>query len=122
MSPGEAKILTHAGLISIAGNRGYKKGWAAVKYKKIYGAWPDGDPPPENPSGELSWWIKQQSKQYAKSMREKEAAADVSSIDGGNAKRGDIRSDVIITKASKLNPTGNPPETLMSHEDWDVDL
>jgi hypothetical protein len=64
-----AKLSTHAGLISIAANRGYKKGWAAVKYKAIYGAWPDGDPPPQNPSQELLWWIKKGNAAYAKARR-----------------------------------------------------
>ncbi len=116
-----AKTLTHAGLISIAHHRGYKKGWAAVKYKKIYGVWPDGDPPPENPSGELTWWIRQQGKEYAKMMRGKESAI-VSSPHGENAKSEGSRADVGGTRPHKFNPTGGVEETLMSKDDYEVDL
>ncbi len=108
MPPDAAKTLTHAGLISIAHHRGYKKGWAAVKYKKIYGVWPDGDPPPENPSGELTWWIRSESKSYAKMMRENEAAIGV------------VKRE--IPKAHKYNPTGKAEDTLMSKDDWEVNL
>src|SRR5580765_3072981 len=57
----DARIRVFAGLLSVAKERGYKRGWAAVKFKAVYGVWPDRlDPPPENPSGELMWWIKKQ--------------------------------------------------------------
>lgn len=94
---GEAKVLTYAGLLSIANERGYKVGWAAVKYQVIYREWPpDGDKPaPQNPSAELMWWIKQQNIAYAKANfpREKKPPKPVE------------------TKSS-----------LMSSDDWEVDL
>ena len=109
MPPDEAKALTHAGLISIASHRGYKPGWAAMKFKLIYGYWPDGKPDPQNPSGELTWWIKREGRAYAKAMREK---------DGGEWKSGGR------ARPSKINPTGDVKQSsaLMSKDDWEVDL
>lgn len=68
-----ARVLTHAALVSIANHRGYKPGWAAAKFKAIYGYWPDNKPEPQNPSGELLWWIRQGNKKFARMMADKEA-------------------------------------------------
>lgn len=108
MPPEAARTLTHAALISIARERGYKGAWAAMKFKLIYGSWPEGSPEPENPSGELMWWIKREGKAYARMMREK---------DGGEWKGKKVRP-------SKINPTGdvNRDSSLMSEDDWGVDL
>lgn len=67
--PHEAKIMTYGGLLSIAQQRGYKQGWAAQKYRKIYGVWPKCVAAPINPSGELIWWVNKQNAAYAKMRR-----------------------------------------------------
>jgi hypothetical protein len=94
---GEAKVLTYAGLISIARERGYKIGWASVKYRAIYGVWPadDNKPEPQNPSAELAWWIRKQNIEYAKAHfpREKKPPKPV-----------------------------EKKSSLMTAEDWDVNL
>ena len=69
----QAKVMTFAGLLSIARERGYKVGWAAMKYKIIYGIWPEAkDVEPARPSGEILWWIKKQNIAYAKARRAEE--------------------------------------------------
>jgi DNA-directed RNA polymerase subunit RPC12/RpoP len=94
--PGAARVLTYAGLLSIAEQRGYKPGWAAMKWKIIFGDWPPDDRPPvQNPSQELMWWIRQQNIAYAKANFPRE----------------------------KKPP--KPPEKkseLMSSADWETDL
>ena len=92
-----AKQMTHAMLLSVAVRRGYKPGWAGMKYKAIYGAWPPwGEvPEPQNPSGELMWWIRKQGKEYAKAKRAAEAPAA---------------------------PQPKPESALMSEDDWGVEL
>ena len=114
MPPDVAKTITHAGLLSIANHRGYKPGWAAMKFREIFRVWPPRgqDPAPDNPSGELMKWIKAQNKAYAKAMGEKEGRAP-----------GERRPRSTTPKAHKYNPTGNAEEeTLMSSEDYEVDL
>ena len=59
--------------LSIARERDYKVGWAAMKYKIIYGIWPEAkDVEPARPSGEILWWIKKQNIAYAKARRAEE--------------------------------------------------
>ena len=71
----EAKVLTYAGLLSIASQRGYKKAWASMKYCAIYGMPPNvEEPPPQNPSQELMWWIRKQNVEYAKKHFPRKAA------------------------------------------------
>ncbi len=103
----DARISTFAGLLSIANHRGYKRGWAAVKFRIIYGKWPDGlDPPPDNPSPELAWWIGKQNAQYAKERRERE------------------NNDVSVRhKAEEPRPSVEAPVFgLMTAEDIEVNL
>ena len=91
----EARVLTYAGLLSIARERGYKVGWAGMKYRAIYGKWPEGQPEPVNPSGELMWWIKKQGKEWAKAKRAEEGPK---------------------------KPLKSNNSALMSQDDWEVDL
>ncbi len=91
-----AKLATHAGLLSIAVHRGYKPGWAAVKYKSMYGAWPPRETPEiQNPNSELLWWIKKQNTEYAKARRAQEVPAA---------------------------PQAKPESGLMTEDDWRVRL
>lgn len=69
---GAAKVLTYAGLLSIAKERGYKVGWAGMKYRTIFGVWPKIETEPCNPSDELMWWIKKQNVAYAKERKKGE--------------------------------------------------
>ena len=101
MSPGEAKILTHAGLISIAGNCGYKKGWAAVELRKFM-VWPGRRSAAGESSGRLWWRSNSRANNMQNLCGRRRPLPGFPSIDGGNAKRG-YPNHVIITKASKLN-------------------
>jgi DNA-directed RNA polymerase subunit RPC12/RpoP len=96
---GAARVLTYAGLVSIARERGYKVGWASMKYKAIFGEWPVSreTPEPVDPSQEVMWWVKKQSKEYAKARREAEAKAEPRGI--------------------KIDGP-----SLMTDEDWQIDL
>ncbi len=66
-----ARHRTYAGLKWYAENRGYKPGWAAVKFKKIFGQWPNGEAVEEAvvPQQGLYRWIKKQNASYAKERR-----------------------------------------------------
>ena len=109
----DAKIATFAGLLSIASHRGYKRGWAAVKWRIIYGKWPDGlDPSPDNPSPELAWWIGKQNAAYAKTKRESEVM-----INAGSAKAEPDNAQPQSYEAGAVIPG-----TLMTVEDLEVDL
>jgi hypothetical protein len=96
---GEARVLTYAGLVSIARERGYKVGWASMKYKAIFGEWPASReiPEPANPSQEVMWWIKKQNTEYAKAKRAEEAKAEPRAVKAEGA-------------------------SLMTDEDWQTDL
>lgn len=97
-----AKTLLHGALISIAAHRGYKRGWAGMKYRAIYGYWPDGDPEPCRPSSELLWWLRKQNAAYAQAQRR---------LDEGDNSKDPIK---------QLSPDRD--SSLMSDDDWNVDL
>jgi len=62
-----ARRLTHAGLVSIAKERGYKPGWATAKYRTIFHDWPPRRAPePANPNAEILWWVRKGNIEYAK--------------------------------------------------------
>ena len=67
----EARMATFAGLRWYAAAKGYKPGWAARKFKTIYGVWPNGESvaEPEPPAGGLAHWINQQNAAYATAKR-----------------------------------------------------
>lgn len=57
-------------LTEIAQTRGYKPGWAAVKFKAKFGGWPDGlRPMPCIPSREVQKWVTSEAIRWAKSNR-----------------------------------------------------
>jgi hypothetical protein len=72
----EAQRRTYAGLLWFAQSRGYKIGWASVKYRVLFGDWPahtlivDIEPP----SAELIKWMTKQQQEYARMQRKKERA------------------------------------------------
>lgn len=92
-----AKISLYGALISIASHRGYKRGWAGMKYRIIYGCWPDGNPEPCNPSSELLWWLRKQNAAYAKEQHAREEKPVEPSIPDRES-------------------------SLMTDDDWNVDL
>ena len=96
-----ARRLMHAGLVSIAAHRGHKPGWAAMKYKAIYGTWPaDDKPAAQDPSSELLRWIRKQNREYARTRPLREIGAP-------------------IFAAEPISELASP---LMQPEDYDVDL
>lgn len=96
-SPEEARIATLAGLLWDAAERGYKLASARWKWKELYGAWPQIDPPPEVPSIALVVWLQRGRARHAARMRK---------LDGR------VRQ--------VLKP--EPPSALMNRQDLEVDL
>ncbi len=95
MPASTALLLIHGGLLSIARERNYGAGWIARKFETIFGFWPPRAlPEPNNPSGELLWWIRRQNIAYAKAHFPKERKAKAS---------------------EKQSP-------LMTADDWEVEL
>ncbi len=93
-----SRVANHAGLVSIALNREYRKAksWVAVKYRTMYGEWPPWEAPePQNPSAELSWWIRREGREYAKARKAQEGLP---------------------------TPQAKPESALMSDDDWRVVL
>lgn len=106
MEPDAARVLTYAGLLSIAQQRGYKIGYAAAKFRDIFGIWPQGNPEPQNPSPEILWWIRMQARAWSK-----------------------IKDAAAIQQRPKETPTSDAPNgfeglssELMTGEDWDTPL
>lgn len=64
-------------LATIAAQKGYKPGWAAMKFKEKFGHWPDGifADPTVRPSAEVLRWCKAQQIRWAKSKGREGAAA-----------------------------------------------
>ena len=64
-----AQHQTFSGLKGYAARRGYKPGWASMKFKELFGRWPNGESrEPAAPAGhELLGWIRRQNIAYAKS-------------------------------------------------------
>ena len=74
MPPDEAKRASLAGLRRYGDHKGFKPGWAACKFRVLWGHWPNGievEPAP-CPVGLLAW-IKRQGKAWAKEKRAREA-------------------------------------------------
>jgi hypothetical protein len=104
--PGAAKVLTYAGLLSIAQQRGYKVGYASAKFRDIFGHWPDAKPEPQNPSPELLWWVKAQAKAWGKAQN---AAG--------------VPKPLARTLTDELPiEIARPYSELMTDEDWSVKL
>jgi hypothetical protein len=90
-----ARRLTHAGLVSIAKERGYKPGWATAKYRTIFHDWPSRQiPEPSNPNAEILWWVRKGNIAYAKKNFPRE------------------KKKLVVEK----------PSELMNEADWNTDL
>lgn len=62
------KQATYSGLLWYARTHNRKEGWAAHKYREIFGVWPKGiDRVPKVPAEALFSWIKSQDIRYARS-------------------------------------------------------
>jgi superfamily II DNA or RNA helicase len=58
-------------LLWIAGERGYKPGWAAHKFKEKFGHWPSfGSPEPMAPDEGTRSWVRSRQIRYAKAMQQ----------------------------------------------------
>jgi hypothetical protein len=93
----EARARMLAGLKWYGGQKGFKPGYPAAKFKDIYGCWPNGESgvPSDSPSKGAVWYIKRSNAEYAKAMRLKEAAEN-----------------------AKLRVVAKDDDSLMSAEDW----
>jgi superfamily II DNA or RNA helicase len=61
------KQAWYSGLLWIAKDRGYNKGWVAHKYKEAFGVWPKGlDERPEFPDATIFNWVKSRNIAWAK--------------------------------------------------------
>lgn len=67
----DEKAAFLAQLFFISDARGYKRGWAAHKFKEKFGAWPPRSmqPAPRPPSGEVQNWVKSRQIAFARSRR-----------------------------------------------------
>ena len=66
----QEQLRWHAQLACIALQRGYKRGWAAHKFKEKFGHWPPRiQPTPEEPSREVLAWEHSRTIAWAKSKR-----------------------------------------------------
>jgi hypothetical protein len=68
------RMKWHAQLAYIAGERGYKAGWAAYKYKEKFGSWPPANVTPVSPSSEVLSWVRSRNIAYAKAKQGAAAA------------------------------------------------
>lgn len=71
----------YAQLLAMAERKGYKRGFAAFKFKEIFGHWPQFNKPvePANPSSDLQEWMAAQRRNYGNRMKrldEKQAKAN----------------------------------------------
>lgn len=74
--PTEAKALWHRMLVGIADERGYKRGWAAHKYRERFGLFPNQYyVEPLTPSPECSSWVRSRQIAWAKSQQKAGANA-----------------------------------------------
>ncbi len=64
----------YAGLLWIVKTKGFKPGWAAYKFKELFGDWPHlGFVEPQQPPSDLLTWIERQRRNYGARMKRKEA-------------------------------------------------
>jgi DNA repair protein RadD len=70
------KQAVYSGLLWLAQDRGYKKGWAANQYRQAFGVWPARlVERPEYPSNELRSWVTSQQIRFVKGRAGGHAAA-----------------------------------------------
>ena len=75
----EASVAHHATMARLkyyADMKGYKPGWASMKFKTLFGRWPNGESieEPQVPTTDLLKWFWKQAAEYSREMRKKEAA------------------------------------------------
>lgn len=105
---------TYAQLRQHALMHSYKEGWAANKYRDLYGVWPRGmDDHREPVLPDLASWIKHTQIRWAKGRQKAngttQAERDAAYING-------------VREMAAVPPTGAPavtPGTLMTARDWD---
>jgi len=102
------RVTTSAMLKGYALERGYQPGWAANKYKDLYGVWPRGEPhraAPRMPSMELRSWIKSTQIRWAAGKRKAEQPRrDAMYIEG-------VRS-MANTRPQSEEPAPPPPPAI----------
>jgi superfamily II DNA or RNA helicase len=67
----QERRIWHRMLIGIALERGYKRGWAAYKFKEKFGGWPPRDESltPITPNAEVRSWVRSRMIAFAKSQQ-----------------------------------------------------
>ena len=95
-----ARLKVIAGLFWQCEQKGYKPGWVGMKFKKIFGCWPNGEAaaPAEPVSADLLGWLRRDNAAYAKRMRAIEAAG------------------------AKFGQSVRAESPLMNEDDWNVKL
>lgn len=73
----EAMRSTLAGLLRHAEFKGFKPGFAAVKFRELFGMWPKIKTEPEPAAAALLLWVKRQNRAYAKARRDLEKANEL---------------------------------------------
>jgi len=110
----EAQSGTYAGLLWVVENKKYKIGWAAIKFKIIFGYWP---PPsienisPDLPSPLLLRFIASQNEIWKKHKRAEE-------LDQVKKKAPELC--LAPSSDPRITGTYNPP--WMTEDDWAVKL
>lgn len=73
LNPTAARERTYGGLLWWARHKGYKDGWAAIKFRLIFGEWPKyTEAVIIVTSSELIRWIDKQNEIYKRMMRKQE--------------------------------------------------
>ena len=84
IDPEQARLQTYSGLLWFVHSRGYKIGWAAVKFRALTSSWPPrewSELEPGNVSLELMLWERKQQAAYAKMQRDKEKVAKAKPVE-----------------------------------------
>src|ERR1700686_4074845 len=106
----EAKRQTFAGLLRYAELKQFKPGWAARKFKLLWGFYPRGiivDPAPMIPA--LHLWVKKQGREWAKAKRKAQQTLFTGSLTAA------LQSPPI-----EVDQDGHIPGTLLTPDDLDV--
>ena len=108
LSLGPANV--YAGLLAYAIERGYKPGWAGYAFKEIFGAWPrsqDRREPQKLPDFLVEEWAARRKRKPDRIKLEKPAP---------------LFDVVEAPESQRIDSNGFTPGTLMTPEDWEVDL
>jgi hypothetical protein len=90
----------YSGLLYVAADKGYKRGWVAQKFRTIFGKWPKPLTPvePAEPSHDLREWLGLERRRFRARMKRQES------------------------KASKAAPVLIAHSEFMASDDWEVPL